>query len=227
MATKPDELFNKDNAPSYDERFLPLRPFMSAIHLCARLLLSRLPVSPRILSVGAGSGEEVLALAGVLPDAEFILVEPSAAMMSVAVEKLTRAGLAHRCQFHSGYLDTLPQGEPCHAALALFVSHFILQPDQRTEFFSGIHQRLHPGGQLIHSDLSFSESPGEDATLLHFHREALQLCGIEPQAMTAIAQHVSILRPAETASMLTSAGFLDVQQIVQTGLMRSWLSSKA
>lgn len=225
MATKPDELFNQDNAPSYDERFLPLRPFMAAIHLCARVLFSRLPDQCRILSVGAGSGEEVLALAGALPAAEFILVEPSGAMMSIAIEKLTRAGLAHRCQFHSGYLDTLPPGDPCQAALALFVSHFILSPEERTEFFSGIRQRLLPGGLLIHADLSLSEASHHDTPLLDFHLQALRLCGMNGDVMAALAQHLAILRPAETESMLISAGFRDVRQIVQTGLMRTWASA--
>lgn len=227
MAENPVEFFNKEKAPSHDERFRPLRPYMSAIHLTARLLFNRLPNPCHILSVGAGTGEEVLALAGVFPGADFVLVEPSEAMMSVAKDKLARAGLAGRCQFHLGYLDTLSAGPEFHAALALFVSHFILKQEEREQFFRSIAGRLQPKGVLIHGDLCLGERPEDDACLRGLHQEALRLCGVEGDSMAAIDTHVALLRPACISAILRAAGFASTRQIVQTGLLRAWVSEKA
>jgi tRNA (cmo5U34)-methyltransferase len=224
---KPTEHFDQKTAPSYDERFRPLRPFLSSVHLAGRLLLTGFPERSRILSVGAGTGEETLALAEAFPGAEFALVEPSESMLSVAREKLTRAGLLDRCQLHLGYLDSLPPGEGFHAALGLFVSHFILDRSERVRFFSGIAARLRPGGVLLHADLALGDRSGDDPFLREFHREALKLCGLSGDVLAAIDTHVSLLRPPQVEGLMQEAGFSSTRQVAQAGLMRTWFSVKA
>ena len=46
-----------------------------------------------------------------------------------------------RCEFHEGYLDSLPSSEPFGAATSLLVSQFVRDPVARAEFF-----RASPGG---------------------------------------------------------------------------------
>ena len=70
--------------------------------------------------------------------------------------KIDEAGIASRCQFHEGYLDSLPRTEPFNAATSILVSQFLTDPNQRRDFFHQIAKRLRPGGHLINADLASS-----------------------------------------------------------------------
>ncbi|NIU61299.1 MAG: methyltransferase domain-containing protein, partial [Pseudomonas stutzeri] len=95
----------------------------------------------RVLCIGAGTGEEILHLAQCRPGWTFTAVEPSGAMLHVLRDKATRAGIEQRCQFHEGYLETLPEQAPFDAATSLLVSQFILERDVRIGFFRDIAAR--------------------------------------------------------------------------------------
>ena len=48
------------------------------------------------------------------------------------------AGIAERCEFHEGYLDSLPAGASYQAATSFLVSQFILDQTARSAFFEGM-----------------------------------------------------------------------------------------
>ena len=142
----PAALFNQQHAAEYDKRFAKVGAMREVLHLFTGALFADLPTEARILCVGAGTGQELIYLAQKFPHWHFTAVEPSAPMLEVCRRRTAELGIASRCTFHVGYVDSLPSGAAYDAATSLLVSQFILSPEARTEFFRAIAQRLHPGG---------------------------------------------------------------------------------
>src|SRR5450830_301068 len=158
--------FNQQTASTYDTQWARLAPFRDALYLFVTAILAELPADATVLCVGSGTGAEILYLAEKFPAWRFTAVEPSGPMLAVLRRKAEEHGIASRCTFHEGYLDSLPQNETFDAATSLLVSHFILEPQERAGFFRAIHQRLRPDGYLISSDLTSDvDSPQYGALL--------------------------------------------------------------
>ena len=139
-------VFDQEFASSYDRRFAKLAPMHNALHLLIRMVLSELPNDARVLCVGVGTGSELIDLAQTFPQWKFTAVEPAAPMLDICRQKAEEYGIASRCTFHEGYLDSLPASDPFHAATCLLVSHFFIQQEERRNFFRQIAARLLPDG---------------------------------------------------------------------------------
>jgi tRNA (cmo5U34)-methyltransferase len=156
MSSVVSSYFGKAHASVYDERAAKFASVRDALNFLVRLFLADLPSESRILCVGAGSGAELLNLATAFPGWRFTAVEPSPAMLEICCRNVDEAGIASRCEFREGYLDSLPGTEPFNAATSILVSQFLTDPNQRRDFFHQIAKRLRPGGHLINADLASS-----------------------------------------------------------------------
>ncbi|PQO42712.1 SAM-dependent methyltransferase [Blastopirellula marina] len=222
----PEAVFNQACAAGYDRQWVEMAPLRDAIHLLLRGIFLDLPKQARILCVGAGTGAEMLYLAQHYPDFHFVAVEPSRHMLEVCQAKATDAGIADRCEFHVGYLDTYRNTQPFDAATSLLVSQFLLDRDVRTDYFRQIGQRLRPGGYLVSSDLSANTNSTEYERLLQIWMRTLQLGGVSQEATQkmreAYANDVAVLPPAEVSQMIASAGFAEPTCFYQVGLVHAW-----
>ncbi len=223
--------FNQQAASAYDSQWARLAPFRDGLHLLVAAALAELPVDARILCVGAGTGAEILSLAEKFPGWRFTAVEPSAPMLEVFRRKAQEQGIASRCTFHEGYLDSLPQGEPFDTATSLLVSHFILQQDERTGFFRGIRQRLRPNGILINSDLTSDTDAPHYGALLEVWMRTMAGADLsqekQEQMRAAYRRDVAILAPEIVAGMMASGGFDTPVQFYQCGLIHGWFARAA
>ncbi|RFB68624.1 MULTISPECIES: class I SAM-dependent methyltransferase [unclassified Herbaspirillum] len=223
--------FNQQAASAYDSQWARLAPFRDGLHLLVAAVLAELPVDARILCVGAGTGAEILSLAEKFPGWHFTAVEPSAPMLDVFRRKAQEQGIASRCTFHEGYLDSLPQGEPFDAATSLLVSHFILQPDERVGFFGGIRQRLRPDGILINSDLTSDTEAPHYGGLLEVWMRTMAGADLsqekQEQMRAAYRRDVAILAPEKIARIIVSGGFDTPVQFYQCGLIHGWFARAA
>lgn len=223
--------FNQQAASAYDSQWARLAPFRDGLHLLVAAVLAELPVDARILCVGAGTGAEILSLAEKFPGWRFTAVEPSAPMLDVFRRKAQEQGIASRCTFHEGYLDSLPSCEPFDAATSLLVSHFILQQDERTGFFRGIRQRLRPNGILINSDLTSDTDAPHYGALLEVWMRTMAGADLsqekQEQMRAAYRRDVAILAPEIVAGMMASGGFDTPVQFYQCGLIHGWFARAA
>jgi len=64
---EPTVVFDRERASAYDKRFAKLAPLRDAIHLLMHMTLSEFPTDAHILSVGAGTGAELIYLAQNFP----------------------------------------------------------------------------------------------------------------------------------------------------------------
>ena len=156
-------IFDQKTASSYDRQRAGLAPIKEALHLLIRMVLGDLRADARILCVGVGTGAELIELARSFPQWQFCAVEPAAPMLEICKKRAIECGIAARCTFHQGYIDSLESSQKFDAATAILVSHFLTDPQQRRDLFRRIGGHLHPNGILVNADLaSDMNSPAYD-----------------------------------------------------------------
>lgn len=229
----PDQLtalFDRQ-AAGYDSQWARVAAIRDGLHLLLDAQFAALPAEARILCVGPGTGAELACLAERHPGWRFTAVEPSGGMLAVCRRRAEAGGFAGRCEFHEGYLASLPAAAAHDAATCLLVSQFLLDRAARTAFFAGIAARLKPGGLLVSTDLAGdAASPAFDVLL----RAWIPLMtGAEASAEAvarmrrAYAEDVAVLPPDEVAAILAAGGFERPVRFFQAGLIHGWVSKRA
>ncbi|WP_043306901.1 class I SAM-dependent methyltransferase [Pseudomonas sp. ML96] len=224
------EIFQQQ-AAHYDSQWAKTAPIRHCLHLLVDSLFAELPADARILCVGVGTGTEMAHLAQQNPGWHFTAVEPSAAMLEVCQQRAVQEGFAARCNFHEGYLESLPATEAHDAAICFLVSQFILEPQARSAFFAEIAERLKPGGLLASSDLAADVNSAEYEVLLAAWMNMMAAAEVSPEAMArmrqAYARDVGVLSPQRTAAIIAAGGFALPVPFFQAGLIHAWLSRRA
>jgi tRNA (cmo5U34)-methyltransferase len=217
-------------ASSYDERWARTAPIREALHFILEAVFAELPADARILCVGAGTGAEIVHLAKRFPRWSFTAVEPSGAMLDVCRDKAVKEGFASRCDFHEGYLESLPDQGEFDGATCFLVSQFILDRDARVDFFRAIATRLSPGAILASSDLASDVGSAQYEALLRPWLTMMATAGLSAAAVEQIratyAKDVAILPRAQIASIIRSAGFDEPIPVYQAGLIHAWFSRR-
>jgi tRNA (cmo5U34)-methyltransferase len=220
-------------AASYDQQWSKLAPINDALHLLTRTVLSQLPPKANILCVGAGTGAEILALAQQFPEWHFTAVEPSTAMLDVLRHRAAEQGIASRCVFHPGYLDSLPLNGSFDAATAFLVSQFILDRHARSTFFQSIAERLCPAGILVTSDLAGDVAATECQDLLDVWFRVMTGSGTPPspagieRMREAYRRDVAILPPWDVRDIITLGGFDAPVLFFQAGMIHAWFAKRS
>lgn len=223
---EPPVAFDHAHAASYDQRYAPLSAMRDALHLLMSAVLADLPVEARILCVGAGTGQELVYLAQKFPRWRFTAVEPSAPMLAVCRRKADDCGIADRCVFHEGYLDSLPPGAPFDAVTSLLVSQFILEREARTDFFRAIARQLRPGGYLINADLASDTASTTYQHLLDVWLRLMRETGSAPEQLERLrvvyGRDVAVLPIDQISAIIAAAGFATPVLFLQTVLIHAW-----
>ena len=218
-----NHFFNNKNASSYDTQRAKLAPIKDTLHLCIRMLLSDLPENAHILCVGVGTGSELIYLAEAYPKWHFTAVEPAAAMLDICRHRVEELGFTSRCTFHEGYLDTLTNSAAYDAATCLLVSHFIVDAEKRSQFFSDIATRLHPGAYMVNADLAANMSSTEYKSILEVWLNMHQYAEM-PVHVDSFGHKVALIAAEKVASLIESCGFESPVLFFQTLFIHAWFS---
>jgi|TARA_R100000935_G_scaffold57013_1_gene89953 tRNA (cmo5U34)-methyltransferase len=217
-------------APGYDKQWERTAPINQCLYFLLESVFAALPEDARILCVGAGTGSEILHLASRFPGWRFTAVEPARGMLDVCRRRADEAGIAERCEFHEGYLDSLPAGASYQAATSFLVSQFILDQTARSAFFEQIAERLVPGGMLASSDLSTEQdAPGYD-DLLRVWQRTITPTDVSDEGLRRMkatyAKDVAVLPPDQVEAILRAGGFEAPRTFFQAGLIRAWFARR-
>lgn len=223
-------LFDKQ-AAGYDQQWSKMASINAALHLLTSTILAELPPQAHILCVGAGTGAEILNLAQKFPEWRFTAVEPSTAMLDVCRRRAEEQGIASRCVFHPGYLDSLPANGLFDAATAFLVSQFILERPAHSKFFQSIAERLRPAGVLVSSDLAGDLTTPDCQDLLGLWFRVMTGSGAIPEGIErmreAYSHNVAVLPPQDVRNIITHGGFDSPVLFFQAGMIHAWYAKRS
>lgn len=223
--------FDRSVANKYDQQAARLAPLRDALQLLTTAIVCDLPHEARALCVGAGTGLELIHLAHKFPGWSFTAVDPSAPMLEVCRRRAEECGIASRCVFHEGYLDSLPSSKPFDAATSILVSQFILAPESRTAFFRSIADRLRPGGHLVSADLASDIHSEEYQGLLEIWLNLMKTgeVGLEKlqNLRAAYGRDLALLPAAQVGRIIAAGGFETPLLFLQTGLLHAWHAKRS
>lgn len=229
METPPADIFTAEMANQYDEKTRQLAPISDGLHFLMRIVLEGRPVHARVLSVGVGTGADILALAKAFPGWSFVAVEPSRSMLNVCRERMESAHLLDRCEFVHGYATDLPPEREFDIATALFVGHFVKRQD-RSGFYRSITDRLRDGGCFINAELSFDLNCATFPSMVKNWQSVQRLMGGTEESLKCVPQQLqevlSVLCPEEVEAMLTNAGVGAPVRFFQAFMIAGWYAIK-
>ena len=109
-------------------------------------------------------------------------------------------------------------------ATSILVSHFIVNQDERRQYFSEIASRLNPGGYLVEAGLASDMSTPEYNKLLEVWVNMHNYAGM-PVNINAFGNKVAMLPVDEVESLIKLAGFEAPVLFFQTLLICAWFTT--
>jgi tRNA (cmo5U34)-methyltransferase len=138
--------FDEARAANYDQQADAAIIGHDALYDVVMTMLAGHPME-RVLVLGAGTGTETIRLAQRYPELDVVAIDPSAAMLAVAREKLARKNL--KADVRLGLLDDFDDLKDLDTVVMIGVLHHLSGRDQQTALLCEIGKRLRPGGLLI------------------------------------------------------------------------------
>lgn len=217
-------------AATYDQQWTRMAPITNGLYFLVESILQELPSNARILCVGVGTGRELIHMARRFPGWQFTAVEPSGAMLNVCRQSAENEGISSRCQFHEGYVDSLPMDQLHDAATCFLVSQFMVDSTARSQFFRQIAGRLGPDGILVNADLSSATASIDYDAILEVWQRIMSGANVSPDDLkrikAAYGKDVAVLPPAEVASIIEEGGFDTPVQFFQAALVHAWFARR-
>ena len=225
-----EALFDQQ-AAGYDAQWARMAPIRDILLFLLESAFAALPDDARLLCVGAGAGAEIAHFARRFPGWRFMALDPAPRMIDACRARAGRDGFADRCEFHAGYLDTLPAGDGYDGATSLLVSQFLLDAGERTAFFRGIATRLRPGGILASADLAWNTRAADYPAMLALWLRTMSGAGLDAAAIERMratyARDVAVLPPDAVAALIAAGGFGAPVRFHQAGMIHAWCARVA
>lgn len=187
----------------------------------ARLAVALLAAGPSaaqqgaaVLVAGCGTGAELLEAVAQRPDWRLTAIDPSAAMLQVAQERLSHAP---SIEWRPCTVESLEENGRFAGALSVLVLQSLPDDGSKLAFLTALAQSLQPGGQLVLVDLMRSSLSGLgeqiEAAWLGFQRASGLLASDEQLAPLTQALHP--IGVARLTALVNAAGFSDPARIFQ------------
>lgn len=223
--------FDENIAAKYDRRIRSFCPSYDALHRMIVPWLQGLPEDTCFLSAGAGTGAEVLTLGKQFPSWRFVAVDVSIDMLNACQSRACEQGMIDRVTFFNGRLQDYKSTIQFDAASSIFVSHFIKDRREKSEYFRSIAASLRPGGLFILADLFGYKNSPEFARLFrawltYYASHGASLEEVS-QAREHIERDVAFVPEIELIALLAEAGFSTQIRFYQTYLFGGWLVTKS
>ncbi|MBM4382357.1 MAG: class I SAM-dependent methyltransferase [Deltaproteobacteria bacterium] len=212
-------------AANYARRADAAIPGREGLYRLCRAFLTQLPPRSDVLVVGAGTGEELFALARSLPDARFVAIEPAEPMLAHCAHRVADEGLGERIALRAETLDAFVPTRAFDAATSILVSQHVVPDDAAAAFFGKLAALLRPGGLLFTADAHVAAGQDRQLLLASWRRQAV-MSGIEPTLADGMLARIGVdpaLRDeARIVALLEGAGFEEVQKVFGSLIYGAW-----
>lgn len=207
-------------------------PGYDNLYLLAEIILAEnMPSKAEILIIGAGGGKELVTFGKAFPEAEFIGVDPSEKMLTLAGKTIEKENLQNRVSLVRGTIDDVEEKQ-FDAVTALLVMHFLPDDGEKLQFLQAIHRRLKPNARLMLADGCFDKekNPSEFAWLMNAYQEHARKNGaaeeIIAEAVKMNSETVNCVSAEREIELLQESGFGEIRQFFQGLWFRAWTARK-
>ncbi|MBU8728026.1 MULTISPECIES: trans-aconitate 2-methyltransferase [Bacillus] len=175
----------------------------------------------RILTVGAGGGEEIINMLQRKGDWHITGVDPSPSMLDMAKQRVAQLEKEARVTWHEASLDTVSAEPVYDAAVSLLVIHFI---EKRQLFLEEVALRLQPDAPFMLAFIQGEMKSHAFQQELHMLSLFMQRQGLEKDVFTSFKNmlgHTTHPVPEEEIKEhLIKAGFKDIRPYFQAGMIK-------
>jgi SAM-dependent methyltransferase/uncharacterized pyridoxamine 5'-phosphate oxidase family protein len=206
------EVFAGDRARHFDANIRARIPGYETVLEIANAQIARTCPAGAILSVGCGSGQELVPLAR-RPGYRITAIDPSPDMVVLASARFQAEG-TRGVDVRCCTVSDLPDAPQYDAALLCFVLHFIPDDGGKDLLLAQIARRLRPGGALVLLDFCRSENHACDMAALRVYLDWFsKMDRAEADAYVARVSDELHLLPREAyAERAVRAGFSAARQ---------------
>jgi len=223
------------SAGHYDLIVQQLMPGYASL---ARLSVALLATSPlaraagaTVLVAGCGTGAELLEARAQRPDWQLSAIDPSAAMLAAAQQRLEQQPAAAQgspIHWQQTTVEAMQAEASFDGALSVLVLQSLPDDGSKLAFLSALARSLKPGGQLVLVDLMAPErSPLQnqvDAAWVQF-QSASGIAASEA-AVAGLTQGIHPIGTSRLAALVEAAGLSDPAPIFQALNVQGFLLQK-
>ncbi|NVK18651.1 MAG: class I SAM-dependent methyltransferase [Methylocystaceae bacterium] len=224
--------FDTQKAEAYDRVIRQVVPGYEVLHEMIKVVLKRYvnASEAKLLSVGCGTGVEMMTLGDHFPNWHFTGVEPAPAMAGVAQANIEVKQMSERAQVFQGFVEDLDGDLSFDAATLILVMHFVPDDGSKESLLRSIANRLNPGAPLILADLHADVKGERFNRFLEIWRDWQLHQGMPEHIVDRGFEHVvrdiQFVSEDRILELLHSAGFKIVEPFYGAFLFGGWMAWK-
>ena len=226
---KDDLEFDMEMAREYDKGIRRALPTYDAMfRMVQSFLRANVQEFADILVIGAGGGNEILTFGTANPTWTFSGVDPSEAMLEVAMQKAKNEGLEDRVSIHPGTIEEVELTKSFDAATCLLVLHFVETMEEKLSLLKTVRERLKPGAPFVLVSMFGDQSNPEFDERMNLWKSIwLDLTDLTEEDVAGMEESVrelSFIPANQMEELLHRAGFERVTQFFSTTLFGGWIA---
>lgn len=195
-------------------------------HLLHELTVDRVEIelmgaASRMLTVGAGGGEEIINMLQRKEDWLITGVDPSASMLDMAKQRVSQLHMQARVTWYETALNKVSAEAVYDAAVSLLVIHFV---ENRLPFLQEIARRLQPGAPFVLAFIQGEMNSSAFQQELHMLSLFMKRQGLGKEVFSSFNDRLGRatypVPEEEMRGHLMEAGFRDIRPYFQAGMIK-------
>ena len=226
---KDDLEFDMEMAREYDKGIRRALPTYDAMfRMIQSFLRANIQDHAKVLVVGAGGGNEIVTFGKANPTWIFAGVDPSEAMLEVALQKAKDEGIEDRVTIHTGTIEQVEFTGKFNAATCLLVLHFVETVEEKLSLLKMVKENLEPGSPFVLVSMFGDQSKPEFDERMNLWKsiwlDLTDLTKEDVEGMEESVRELSFIPADQMENLLEQAGFERVTQFFSTTLFGGWIA---
>ena len=207
---KDDLEFDMEMAREYDKGIRRALPTYDALfRMVQSFLRANVKDSANVLVIGAGGGNEIVTFGTANPTWTFSGVDPSEAMLEVALQKAKNEGIEERVSIHTGTIEEIEFNETFDAATCLLVLHFVETIEEKLSLLKTVRESLKPGSPFVLGSMFGDQSNPEFDERMNLWKsiwlDLTDLTQEDVEAMEESVRELSFIPASQMEELLTAS----------------------
>jgi tRNA (cmo5U34)-methyltransferase len=229
---KDDLEFDMEMAREYDKGIRRALPTYDAMfRMVQSFLRANVNDAANILVVGAGGGNEIVTFGKANPSWTFVGVDPSEAMLEVALQKAKNEGIEERVTIQTGKIEQVDLNGEFNGATCLLVLHFVETIEEKLSLLRTVKELLKPGSPFVLVTMYGDQSNPEFNERMNLWKsiwlDLTDLTQEDVEGMEESVRELSFIPSTEIEELLEKAGFERITQFFSTTLFGGWIGHSA